>query len=164
MKKTIMITLMTLLVSSASIFAQNSKTTSAKQEKSEENMNKRISFLNNKLGLSTADSTKFWPVYIQMTEELKANRKNFKSEKGDKKMSEMSDEEVKKIIDNGFSMRQKDLDIRKSYNDKFIAIIGVKKVAELYMIEKQGRENENKGEGKGNGQGQGVNKGKPQGK
>jgi hypothetical protein len=162
MKKQILITLMALLVSSASIFAQNSKTSPSKGAKSEENMNKRISLMNSKLGLNAADSAKFWPVYIQMTEELKANHKNFKSEKGDKKMSEMTDEEVKKIIDNGFSMRQKDLDIRKAYNDKFIALIGVKKVAELYMIEKNGRENHKNDDHKG--KGQGGNSANPQGK
>jgi hypothetical protein len=154
MKKTILFVMMTILVSSASVMAQNGKSSASKEDKKEENMAKRITHINSKLALNAADSAKFYPVYIQMTEELKANHKNFKSDKGDKKMSEMTDAEVKKVIDNGFAMRQKDLDIRKAYNDKFIALIGVKKVAELYMIEKKGKE-DHKGE---------AGKGKPQGK
>lgn len=161
MKKTTLMMMFAILVSSATFFAQNTKNSGPKQEKSEEHVHKRIGYLNSKLGLNATDSAKFWPVYIQMTEELKANRKNFKSDKGDKKMSEMTDEEVKKIIDNGFSMRQKDLDIRKAYNDKFISIIGVKKVAELYMLEKEGHNN-HQGD-KPNGKGTGGTS-KPQGK
>jgi hypothetical protein len=134
MKRTIVSLLLSVLVSTATVWAQNPKSSAEKMNK-EDHLTKRISYLNSNLGLSAADSAKFWPVYIQMTDELKANRKNYKSEKGDQKISELSDAEVKKIIDNGFAMRQKDLDIRKSYNDKFIALIGVKKVAELYMLD-----------------------------
>jgi hypothetical protein len=147
MKKTMMILLMVATVSATSLYAQGGKPEQVKKEKKEEHLNKRITDLNSKLGLNQADSAKFWPVYIQMNEELKASRKKFKSEHPDMKLDEMTDDEIKKVINNGFAMRQNDLDIRKSYNDKFIALIGPKKVAELYMLEKKHHEGQKPGEG-----------------
>ncbi len=149
MKKTGLLMVILLLIGSASV-AQNGKASSEGVSK-EEKEAKMIGFLTEKLELTTAEAESFWPVYNDLKEELKANRKAFKDTKSGKgvKLDEMSDEEVRELIDNGFEMKEKDLEIRKAYNEKFINIIGVKRTAKLYHLEKEFKKNMKGKGGKG---------------
>lgn len=136
MKKISLLMMMLFIVGSSSLFAQG-KQPGDKQGNKEEKEAKMIGFLTEKLALTPEEAEKFWPVYKQMKEELKANRKAFKEDKPDKdvKIDDMTDAEVKALLDNGFAMKEKDLEIKKKYNEEFIKIIGVKRTAKLYHLE-----------------------------
>ena len=56
-----------------------------------------------------------------------------------KKISEMSDTEVEKLLDSGLEIQQKELDIRKKYLVKFKEVLSIKKVAKLTRIEHEFR-------------------------
>ena len=56
-----------------------------------------------------------------------------------KKISEMSDAEVEKILDTGLKIQQKELEIRKKYLVKFKEVLPIKKVAKLTRIEHEFR-------------------------
>jgi hypothetical protein len=96
---------------------------------------KKEAYLKDKLKLTPEQDALFWPVYHQRYLDLKANSRHYKSLKIEKKLSEMTEEECKKQMENKFAKDTKQLEIEKLYHDKFVAIIGYKKTAKLYKEE-----------------------------
>ena len=81
-------------------------------------------------------------MYNESEAEFKALKKEHKAAMGDKKkISEMSDAEVEKLLDKGLVIQQKELDIRKKYLVKFKTVLPIKKVAKLTRIEHEFRKN-----------------------
>ena len=130
MKKTIPILIITLLLNSIVIFSQENK----------DNKAKRIAFISIKLELTVEEAEKFWPILNDMESELKVLRKQkHKNKPEKKKVSEMSDEEVDALMLAAFDNKQKELDIKRKYHEKFKSVIPVKKVAKLYHLEHEYR-------------------------
>jgi hypothetical protein len=115
------------------------------QEKGEEvqRENKKaqkIAYISTKLELTTAEAEKFWPVYNASEAEFKLLKKEHRAAMGErKKISEMSDTEVEKLLDTGLEIQQKELEIRKKYLVKFKEVLPIKKVAKLTRIEHEFR-------------------------
>lgn len=145
--KKVGLVLMTFLFIGGSLLAQG-KPTEKKMSK-EDREAKMIGYLTEKLFLTSDEAKEFWPVFKSMKEEVKENHKDFKTDKPEKdvKIDEMTDEEVIELLEKGFAMKQKDLDIKKSYNQKFINIIGPKRTAKLYHLEKEFNKSQNEGKG-----------------
>ena len=80
----------------------------------------KIAFITQKLQLSSAEAEKFWPVYNQYENEIKALRANNKN--GD-------------VLEN----EQKLLDIRKKYKPSFEKILGPQKLNDLFNAERDFR-------------------------
>lgn len=97
---------------------------------------RRVAIITEKLELTPEESKAFWPVYNELKKEHKALRKNFrKSKEAGKKMDELTDEEVEKILLESFDFKQKELDLKKKYHLKFKEILPAKKIAKLYHLE-----------------------------
>jgi hypothetical protein len=96
---------------------------------------KKVTYLKDKLKLTDSENKAFWPVYHQKYLDLKANSRFYKSQKIDKKISEMSEEECKKMMELKLAKDSKELEIEKLYHEKFVALIGYKKTAKLYKEE-----------------------------
>jgi hypothetical protein len=133
MKTRLILTLGLIVGLLGSTFAQ-------KGEKAAERKAQKIAFITERLGLTPDESKAFWPVYEAKNE---AKKKMVKSIKGDrkanprKKMEEMTDEEVKAMLNKMIELKQVELDIQKEYNAKFLAILPPKKVAKLYHVERE---------------------------
>jgi len=134
------ITLVLLMLGmSLGSFAQNKE----KQKAKEDMKAKKIAFITTKLELTTTEAEKFWPMYNESEAEFKTLKKEYKVAKGDrKKISEMTDAEVEKLIDRGLELQQKELDIRKKYLVEYKKVLPIKKVAKLTRIEHEFRKNQ----------------------
>lgn len=133
MKTRILITLGLIITLLGTSFAQ-------KGQKNEERKAQKIAFITERLELTPEESKAFWPVYEQKIEERKTAMKAIKGERKEKprkKIEEMSDDEVRTLLDNMIKAKQTELDIQKKYNDKFLAILPPKKVAKLYHAERE---------------------------
>lgn len=128
MNKFTLVMLLVFLGQSFTFFAQNNSAKDLEYEK-------KVTYLKEKLKLTDEIAVKFWPVYQQKYLDLKANSRYYKNLKINKKLSEMSDEECKKMMENKFAKETKELEIDKLYHEKFIAILGYKKTAKLYKEE-----------------------------
>ena len=95
----------------------------------------KIAIISEKLNLSSEEAEKFWPLLNDMESELKALRQELKKNKADKKVNEMSDKEVEELLDASFIHKEKELEIKAAYHEKFKAIIPIKKVAKFYHLD-----------------------------
>lgn len=97
----------------------------------------KIAHITNKLDLSETEAQKFWPVYNQFEAEMDKFHQARRADRKKQKTSsaELSDSELEKLVDNHLIMEQKELDTKKSYHNKFKAILPIQKVAKLYKSE-----------------------------
>lgn len=127
--------LLVLGTSLGSIAQENGKEVKRENKKAE-----KIAFISTKLELTAEEAEKFWPVYNASEAEFKLLKKEHKAAMGEKKkISEMSDNEVEKLLDKGLEIQQKELEIRKKYLVKFKEVLPIKKVAKLTRIEHEFR-------------------------
>lgn len=133
--KKITLVLLILLASLGSIAQEKGEEVKRENKKAQ-----KIAYISTKLELTTAEAEKFWPVYNASEAEFKLLKKEHRAAMGErKKISEMSDTEVEKLLDTGLEIQQKELEIRKKYLVKFKDILPIKKVAKLTRIEHEFR-------------------------
>ena len=91
----------------------------------------RNRFIGQQLSLTDAEARKFWPLYNQYQEELKAVRiaKRINSADSDISASEQVDKEL--------SYDTQMLTIRKRYKDEFMKFLSPAKVGQLYKSEQE---------------------------
>lgn len=137
--KTKMITTIALIFGlTAMAFAQKGQ----KAENREEQKAKKVAYITERLALTPEEAKVFWPIYEQKN---KDKREVMKSNKGDrkanpkKKIDEMTDDEVKTLLNKMIEKKQAELDIQKEYNTKFLSVLPAKKVAKLYHAEREFR-------------------------
>lgn len=136
--KTLMITTIALLGLSISTFAQKEERIKNREELKAQ----KVAFITERLALTPTESKAFWPVYDQKDQEKKAIMKSIKGDRKEnpkKKMEDMTDDEVKALLNKMIEKKQAELDIQKKYNEKFLAILPAKKVAKLYHVEREFR-------------------------
>jgi len=133
--KKITLALLILGTSFGSIAQEKGKEIKRENKKAE-----KIAFISTKLELTAAEAEKFWPVYNESEAEFKLLKKEHRAAMGEKKkISEMSDGEVEKLLYTGLEIQQKELEIRKKYLVKFKEVLPIKKVAKLTRIEHEFR-------------------------
>ncbi len=103
-----------------------------KQKMSEQ----RETFLINKLGLTDDEAKKFIPVYNEYKAEIQKNRNSqmFDFSK------EMSDKDAEIQLNNMLNMREKEIEIQRSYINKFKAVIPTSKIAMVLKSEREFKE------------------------
>lgn len=96
----------------------------------------KVSFITEKINLTTQEAQSFWPLYNEYNDKIKFARKNFRQQyanvtdfKTDKEAEDYLNAEVK--------LRQTEVDLQKEYFDKFKKILGVKKTGLLRKAEEE---------------------------
>ena len=136
MKKTLVFG---LLLSTAAGMAQPKMGDRAEIEKKKEKIEAiKVAYISEELELTVAESQAFWPVYNELQskeQELREKqRANFMSLKKDEKISEKELETmIYKMSDIHIAIEE----LRKSYLDDFIDLLGAKKTLQLMKAEKE---------------------------
>lgn len=128
--------LMLALLTSGVVTAQDKK--GDREAKKEELEAQKVAFITNKLDLTSEESKAFWPVYDEKEKEIKEVRKKIREKvKEGKDMDDMTDEEVKKMMEEVIALKKEEIEIEEKYNKKFQEVLPVKKVAKLYGAERK---------------------------
>lgn len=96
----------------------------------------RVAFINRKLELSTEEAEKFWPVYNEYNDKIKAIRKNLRMNYRNREAS-LSEQEAEELYQLDLKSKQAEVDVHKLYSERIKAIIGVKKSVRLRVAEEQ---------------------------
>ena len=94
----------------------------------------RVSFITEKIKLTTAEAQSFWPLYNEYNDKVKNLRKNFKTNFGNKDDFK-TDKEADDFLNAEIKLKQSEVDLRKEYTDKFKKVLGSKKTAQLRKAE-----------------------------
>jgi len=94
----------------------------------------RMAFISKKLELSTSEHERFWPVYNEYNDKVKAIRRNLRKSYA-KKGETMSDNEAEELVQLELQSKQAELDLFKAYSEKMKTIIGIRKLAKLHQAE-----------------------------
>ncbi|MFO0355641.1 MAG: hypothetical protein ACK50A_01710 [Sphingobacteriaceae bacterium] len=112
---------------------QNTSMAQAQRDKIEE---LRASFLSKKMELSTAEAEKFWPVYNELQDKLKALKRNLRLSYRNLP-SNFTDKEAEELLALENKTRAAETELHKTYNEKIKSIIGAKKLVKLQIYEEE---------------------------
>lgn len=108
------------------------------EERLQEVKAQRTAYLTTKLGLSTEEAQRFWPIYNEFDAEREKLRKelrdNIRSVRKDG--GGLSEAQAKEVLDKGLVLRQRELDLERDYTARFSKAIGSVKVVELHRAER----------------------------
>jgi hypothetical protein len=98
---------------------------------------RRQEIVQSMMDLTPAESEKFWPVYREYRNEVaKLGDERVKFiERFANQAATMSDDEAKKLLDDWFKLRERQLDLQKKYAGRFRKALPGAKVARFYQVE-----------------------------
>jgi Spy/CpxP family protein refolding chaperone len=110
------------------------------QRRSEEEMQKiqdaKVAIITNRLSLTPEQSAGFWPVYNEYGQKRRdlhrAQRKIINNRRAEGKTDEQVLENLKEVQE----IKQKELDLEKEYQSRFLKVITANQVVELYKAER----------------------------
>lgn len=97
----------------------------------------RVAYITTRLNLNSQQAQQFWPLFNEMEAAKKKIRKLIRQLVIENKTPESSDEQVKEDLKKFFSLRQEQLDVEKSYSEKFMKVLSPKQVVDLFRSEKE---------------------------
>ncbi len=102
----------------------------------------KIAFLTSEMELTPEEAQKFWPVYNEMEKERWAAqkmRREAEEKIRDAEEESISNREIVQLTREFAQSWQKEADLMKNYNEKFLDILPAKKVLKLYKAENEFR-------------------------
>ncbi|WP_229206002.1 Spy/CpxP family protein refolding chaperone [Dyadobacter fermentans] len=115
-------------------------TTAHAQRRSEEEIKRiqdaKVAIITNRLNLTPEQSTGFWPMYNEYAQKRREIHRAQRKIINDKKAEGQNDEAVLNNLKEVQELRQKELDLEKDYQNKFLKVITASQVIELYKAER----------------------------
>lgn len=97
----------------------------------------KVAYITQKLELTPEEAQQFWPIYNEFQAKMKELRYQSRL---DLQIEDISENEANSFLDKLMNQEQNEVDLRKQYFNKLKSVVSVKKVAQLYVLEKKFRE------------------------
>ena len=111
------------------------------QKRSEEEINQiksaKVAMITNRLNLTPEQSASFWPVYNEFSEKKRDLNRQHRSIVNAKKEAGAKDQDALNNLTEIQEIKQKQLDLEKEYQDRFLKVISASQVTELHKAEAQ---------------------------
>ncbi len=120
----------TLLLGNTAAFAQDNRSQDRESVEAA-----KIAYLTDKVGLTTDQSQKFWPVYNEYEAKRRTLVKSYRSGYR-RNVEELSEQEADERINNLFETKAKELELEKEYAARYQKIISTKQLIKLYRAER----------------------------
>lgn len=95
----------------------------------------RVAFITERLALTAEEAEKFWPVYRELSEKRLALRDQFEDRRNNPDPKKSVEQNEKELMDFGFQLRQKELDLDREYAPKILNTIPSQKMMLLRKAE-----------------------------
>jgi len=115
--------------------AQNNPEKTNKQQLLEKIEAQRSAYITSKLDMTSEESAKFWPLY----NEYSRKRMELKKENKAQNTDNLSEQESRMELDEQIESQEKALALKKSYYEKFKAVLPAAKLAKLESAEQEFR-------------------------
>lgn len=107
------------------------------EERKEQIESAKVAYITKSLNLSVEQSQKFWPVYNEYKAEQQKVRKQLRSLLIDQALAAEKEAESKANFEKMFLLRQQEVDLEKTYLQRFAGIIGYAKTAKYLRADKE---------------------------
>lgn len=97
--------------------------------------NAKIGLITNRLNLSAEQSQQFWPIYNEFDGKKKDIRKQMRRLIVETNTLTTSDDKILANLKETLNLQQKEVDLEKEYMGKFLKVVNVRQLAELYKAE-----------------------------
>lgn len=97
--------------------------------------NAKIGLITNRLNLTPEQSQQFWPVYNEFDDRKKEIRKQMRKLVVETNTLTTPDEKILANIKETLNLQQKEVDLEREYMNKFLKVVNVRQLAELYKAE-----------------------------
>lgn len=94
----------------------------------------RIAYLSEKLNLTTEQAEKFWPIYREFSDKRKELRRELLSARKQVK-SDQNPEKDEALIKLGLELKQRELDLEKTYSERLLKVISAQQILSLRKAE-----------------------------
>lgn len=120
--------LMLLVLSGVAVQAQS-------QEAMEKIESARIALITERLELTPEQAEKFWPLYREYSEKRRELRQEFIAARQSVDQHNMTDEESKRLLDKGLELKERQLNIDRTYVDRLNRVISSQQLLQLRNAE-----------------------------
>jgi len=97
----------------------------------------KIAYITQKLGLTSEEAQKFWPVYNKFNDDLQKLRSSTKDKLADElsELASMSETDAEKTLNEMLNYKISEAEMIKKYASEFKKVLPIKKVVMLYKAE-----------------------------
>lgn len=97
----------------------------------------KITWITNRLNLSPDQSKDFWPLFNEYENKKREIRHRIRRLNGETNNLATSEDAVRKNLKEILDLRQQEVDIEKEYQSKFLKVIDVRQLSELYKADQR---------------------------
>jgi hypothetical protein len=97
----------------------------------------RVAFLTSRLNLNTSQAQQFWPIFNEFEGARRKIRKQIRKLSVDNALTDASEEQMKADLRKYFQLKQEELDLEKTFSERFLKVISGRQLAEFYRSEKE---------------------------
>ena len=124
------------------VSAQNTTRKKPTSEQLEKIKQAHIAFVSSRVTISSDQGKKFWPIYNEFhkkRQNLKIQERSQRRDLRKHKMKEISltESQINEKFNKIFDIKQQVVVLEKNYHTKFIAILTINQLLELYKVEKE---------------------------
>ncbi len=129
----------------------------------------KADFIKERIQLTPAQSSRFWPVYNRYEDEQRDVRRKFRSKYPQQQGGSRNEFQSRQFVDDNIEFREERLNVERKYRDEFLRVISAQQLAKMYEAERDFKrmllENlRDRGGSNGNGNGRGRRGGPPPGR
>ena len=99
----------------------------------------RIALITERLGLTPEQAEKFWPVYNEYTSQRQELMKEYQGMRRSSQDRQLTDEESKALLDKGIQLKEKQVNLDRTYNDRLTRVISNNQILLLRRAEEDFR-------------------------
>jgi hypothetical protein len=127
-----------LFTSPVQLCAQEDDMPPLSEERIKEIKAQRTAYLTTKLGLTSEEAQRFWPVYNEFDEAREKLRREMREvmRTGRSSGEAMTEATAEQLLARGLSIRERELALERTYKDRFVKVIGAVKTLELRKAER----------------------------
>lgn len=96
----------------------------------------KMAIITNRLNLTSEQSAGFWPIYNEYAQKRRDLHRAQRKIINDKRAEGKTDEQVLENLKEVQEIKQKELDLEKEYQNRFLKVITANQVVELYKAER----------------------------
>ncbi len=101
---------------------------------------RKIALITQRLELTPEQAAKFWPIYQELSQKQRDIRSDFQQQRRNFDPKTASEEEMKKMIDLGLKVKERQLNLEREYSERMRQVITNRQMVNLRRAEEEFRQ------------------------